>query len=92
MASPVSAEADPAHLRRALDAIARLQHAERDVDAARRERDEAIVAMLDEGVSLGRVAAALAMSRALVQQTRERVERAQARHCDRDPAPRCEAG
>jgi hypothetical protein len=92
MASPVSAEADPEHLRRALDAIARLQLAERDVEAARWERDEAIVAMLDAGVSLGRVAASLGMSRALVQQTRDRVERARARQCQRGDATRRQAG
>ncbi len=79
MASPVSAEADPEHLRRAVDAVTRLQLAERALEAARWERDQAIMTMLDQGVSLGRVAAALGMSRALVQQTRERIARARAR-------------
>ena len=79
MASPLSADADPEHLRRARAAIARLEQAEAAAEAARLERDEAIVAMLDGGVSLGRVAHHLGMSRALVQQTGRRVSKARAR-------------
>jgi hypothetical protein len=79
MASPVSAEADPEHVRRARAAIERLELAEQAVELARLDRDKAIVAMLESGVSLGRVAAELQMSRALIQQTAGRVARAQAR-------------
>jgi transposase-like protein len=79
MASPLSADADPEQVQRARAAIACLELAEAAVEAARLERDEAIVAMLEKGVSLGRVARHLGMSRALVQQTRMRVTKARAR-------------
>jgi hypothetical protein len=79
MASPLSSDADPEHVRRAIAAVARLESAEAVVELARIERDEAIVAMLENGVSLGRVARHLGMSRALVQQTRTRVAKARGR-------------
>ena len=59
--------------------MTRLERAEAEVEAARLDRDEAIVQMLDHGVSLGRVATQLGLSRALVQQTASRVARARAR-------------
>jgi hypothetical protein len=68
--------------------MARLESAEAAVEAARLERDEAIIEMLQHGVSLGRVARQLGMSRALVQQTAVRVVRARARLGAADPQQR----
>jgi hypothetical protein len=84
MASPLSADADPDDVRRAKEAIARLERAEAAVEAARFDRDEAILSMLEHGVSLGRVARQLGMSRALVQQTAVRVVRARSRRAISD--------
>jgi len=76
MASPVSADPDPVDVRRARAAITRLRRAELAVETARQDRDEAIARMLERGVSLGRIATLLGVSRALVYQTDLRVRKA----------------